>query len=176
MHKMLFHATLFFACLATFSLSGMNVAMRLSLWDDVIESNTGQSEIELQEQESRVPMSWLEKYPILLSQAYGDYSTALRTLTGKFDMKGCPLYVWHDYVSGTNPMNTNDIFRAIISVHENEVSISWAPRLSAEEEAKRIYTIYGKSDLLATEDDWTPLMLNEDLLQYHFFKVGVRMK
>ena len=95
-----YSAFVLFVCLATYSLPGMNIGLRLSLWDDGVEPATGQSEIELQEQRLRVPMSWLEKYPTFLLQTYGDYSTALRTPTGKFDMKGRPLYVWHDYVLG----------------------------------------------------------------------------
>ena len=50
-----------------------------------------------------------------------------------------------------------------------EPVIGWEPRLAPEEEAKRTYTIEGRSSL--TEGDWNDWRIGE----YRFFRVKVTM-
>ena len=164
------------ACMVGVPALGMNIGLRLAMWDDGVEDASGQVYIELPEQKAVVPVSWMESYPSLLTMAHGDSSTALRLPTGKFDASGTPMYAWQDFVAGTNPTLANDFLRATIKVERKSIDVSWVPRLSAEEESKRVYTIYGKKSLSLTEEVWTPLLSNEENSLYNFFKVGVRMK
>jgi hypothetical protein len=81
--------------------------------------------------------------------------------------------VWHDYVAGTDPKDVNDVFKADIKMENGEPEISWTPRLSAEESAKRVYTILGRQSLFSV--DWVPVK-EEDIKKFNFFKVTVEMK
>ena len=49
--------------------------------------------------------------------------------------------------------------------------VEWSPKLSAAEEAKRTYTVYGKASLESGED-WNSPTNSLD----RFFTVGVEMK
>ena len=71
-------------------------------------------------------------------------------------------------MAGTDPTVAEDVFTATIAIVDGAVSVSWQPRLSAAEEARRIYTRYGKNRL---EDAWGPVTPASQ-----FFKVGVQMK
>ncbi len=64
-------------------------------------------------------------------------------------------------------------FRAVITMEAGEPIISWAPRLTAEEEAKRTYTVYGREDLL--EGAWTPVT-GDNRSRMRFFRVTVEMR
>ena len=77
--------------------------------------------------------------------------------------------VWECYVAGLNSTNATDIFRAVISMDGGKPLISWEPRLNAEEEAKRTYTIYGRESL--TDGEWT----TPTNAASRFFKVRVTM-
>ena len=60
--------------------------------------------------------------------------------------------VWQCYVVGISPTNAANRFLATIAVDANGMPVvSWDPKLSSEEEAKRTYTIEGK-ELLS--DGW----------------------
>ena len=50
-------------------------------------------------------------------------------------------------------------------------SVEWSPKLSAAEEAKRKYTVYGKASLESGEDWHSPTNALD-----RFFKVSVEMK
>ena len=67
-------------------------------------------------------------------------------------------------------LNTNSAFTEASEVIDGMSIITWEPKLSAGEEARRTYTIYGKTNL--TEAVWhSPT--NE---ASRFFKVGVKVK
>ena len=84
------------------------------------------------------------------------------------------MFVWQDFVAGTDPTNPNDKFSASITFNKdtNEPIISWTPELSATESAKRSYKKYGKVKL--TDTNWT--LIDGDAANYNFFKVSVEMK
>ena len=84
--------------------------------------------------------------------------------------------VWECYVAGLVPTNAADMFRTVISISDGTPQISWEPRLSAEEEAKRTYTVEGRSSL--TAGDWEELRIENGELRIgecRFFRVKVSM-
>lgn len=66
------------------------------------------------------------------------------------------------------PTNAQEVFRAVISCMGGAPVIGWEPRLSAEEEARRTYTVEGKEKL--TDDRWAPTNSAS-----RFFRVKVTM-
>ena len=103
-----------------------------------------------------------------------DLSAALLKPTGKKNAVGDDMYVWQDYVAGTDPTDPKSQFTAKIEMVDGEPVVVWSPKLSDAEAAKRIYTTYGKKTLEADEP-WTPV---EAPAQggWRFFKVGVEMR
>ena len=91
-----------------------------------------------------VPYSWLDGYELATG---GDYEAAAHATAENGVNK-----VWECYVAGLVPTNATDIFRTVISMENGRPQISWEPRLSEEEEAKRTYTIYGRESL--TDGEW----------------------
>ena len=92
------------------------------------------------------------------------------------------MYVWQDYVAGTDPTDPKSQFTAKIEMVDGEPVVIWSPKLSEAEAAKRIYTTYGKKTLEGshggeprTIEPWTPV---ETPTQggWRFFKVGVEMR
>ena len=80
--------------------------------------------------------------------------------------KSVPL--WQDFVAGTDPEKTNDIFTASISFTNGQVVISWSPNLNTNG-IVRTYTILGKTNLV--DQAWhSPT--NE---ASRFFKVNVSL-
>ena len=77
--------------------------------------------------------------------------------------------VWECYVAGLVPTNVTDVFRTVISMEGGKPQISWEPRLNAAEEAKRVYTIYGRERLDA--GGWT----TPTNAASRFFRVKVNM-
>ena len=73
-------------------------------------------------------------------------------------------------IVGTDPTDTNSVFTAMISMVDGEPVVEWSPKLSAAEEARRRYTIYGKSSLGAGEEWRSPINALD-----RFFMVGVEM-
>ena len=116
-----------------------------------------------------VPYVWLEKYGLVFDS---DYESAAMQLTGKTDVSGKPIYVWQDYIAGTDPGDTNSVFRANIVIIDGEPNITWEPD-TPELRATRTYTTYGKKTLL--DSDWTPVT-DSSKKEYHFFKVEVNIK
>lgn len=124
----------------------------------------------------RVPFAWLDPWmqtfglqPLYPGGPYCfyDYSHVAAATTQKVTGKIVP--VWQDYVAGTNPTDTNSVFRADIAVSNETVYVTWRPKLSSAEEALRTYTIYGREDMAA--GTWGPTNAAS-----RFFKVDVRMK
>ena len=96
-----------------------------------------------------------------------DFAAALTKKTGKRDVEGNELLVWHDYVAGTDPTDIDSTFKAIIEMQDGKPVISWDPNLNCEGE-ERVYMVYGKENL---SDIWhSPIAVLD-----HFFKVDVFM-
>lgn len=119
-----------------------------------------------------------ESYQEAFKARYGDdLKAALAKPTGKRDLKGNPLYVWQDYVAGTNPLDEEDAFTATITMEDGVPVIRWSPELSAEKAALRKYTVYGATALGGT---WVDVSDKTDAerheLGYQFFRVSVKMK
>ena len=99
---------------------------------------------------------------------FGDnLAAALTKKTGKRDGAGNELAVWHDYVAGTDPTDSNSTFKATIEFKNGMPVVEWEPNLNSNGE-QRVYTLYGKADLA---DAWhTPTNALD-----RFFKVDVAM-
>lgn len=119
-----------------------------------------------------IPESWAENYPGFRERFGEDFTLALTKETGKVGMGGVPMFVWQDYVAGTDPTDETDVFRASLTMVEGKPVVSWTPELKPEQAALRNYTIYGKVKLQDTA--WQ--VVGDDVENYNFFKVAVRMK
>ena len=120
-----------------------------------------------------ISQEWAKQYPAFAEKFGGDFTKAITKETGKKDGAGKPMYVWQDFVAGTDPTDQDDVFRAAITFDgEGKPVISWTPELSGAEAAKRVYKKYGKIKL--NDKDWQLIDGNED--GYNFFKVAVEMK
>ena len=76
-------------------------------------------------------------------------------------------------VAGINTTIVTQFFRTIVSWENGEHKISWEPKLTADEESKRVYTEIGKTNL--ADKGWTNVSpANRDVMR--FFKVKVEMK
>ena len=100
-----------------------------------------------------------------------DPVAAMAMPTSKRDALGNDMYVWQDYVAGTDPTDTNSVFTATVTMVDGAPVVEWSPKLSATEAAQRQYTIYGKASL-ESGDAWHAPTNALD----RFFKVGVEMK
>jgi len=100
---------------------------------------------------------------------YGaDLAAALLMDNGKKDSSGTEMSVWHDYVAGTDPTDTNSVFKVLLDVQNGVPVLRWDPDLNAHA-IQRKYTIWGKTNLI--DACWhTPT--NE---MSRFFKVEVSM-
>lgn len=116
-----------------------------------------------------VPAEWINRYPTLVNQYGPDLSNVLAQETGKKTADGSPMYVWQDYVIGTDPTNLSSRLTASIKMGaDGQPIITWLPDLS-EATPKRVYIVYGASTLDGT---WQPVS-DENRAQMRFFKVGV---
>lgn len=118
-----------------------------------------------------VPSSWTNNYP-RFAEVLGDDFTAALIKTIKNDGSGNPVFVWQDYVAGTDPTDVNSKFKASITLVEGEPVVSWTPELEPEQAALRKYTVYGKVHLY--DEKWS--VVEGDAGNYSFFKVTVEMK
>ena len=73
--------------------------------------------------------------------------------------------------SDTDPTDTNSLFTATIKMVDGAPVVEWSPKLSAAEEAKRKYTVYGKASLEPGEEWHSPTNALD-----RFYKVGVEMR
>ena len=112
-----------------------------------------------------VPYAWLRGYYPHTADEYDAYESAAKDTAANGVNK-----VWECYVAGLNPTNATDVFRTVISISDGKPQISWDPRLAPEEEARRVYTIYGRESL--TDGGWTTPTNSAS----RFFKVGVEMR
>ena len=119
-----------------------------------------------------VPSSWTNNYPSFVAKFGSDFTKALMMKTGKRDGAGNEMFVWQDYVAGTDPTNPESKFTASITIVNCEPVISWSPELTPEQAALRKYTTYGKVSL--ADEKWNEVA--GDAAKYNFFKVTVEMK
>ncbi len=120
-----------------------------------------------------VPSEWANQYPGFATKFGSDFTVAVTKPTGKYDGSGNAMYVWQDFVAGTDPTDESDVFRASITFDdEGKPVISHTPELTPTEAAKRIYRTFGKVRL--NDPDWTHV--NGDAEDYNFFKVTVEMR
>ena len=111
-----------------------------------------------------VPYVWLRGHFPHTPDEYDAYESAAKEVAANGQNT-----VWECYVAGLNPTDETVAFRTVISIGaDGEPVIGWEPKLSAEEEAKRTYTIYGRESL--TDGDWGPTNAAS-----RFFRVKVSM-
>ena len=118
-----------------------------------------------------VPSSWADNYP-KFKELFGDNFAAALTKTIKNDGTGNPIFVWQDFVAGTDPTDANSKFEASITLVGGTPVISWTPELKPEQAALRKYTVLGKAHLY--DEKWS--VVDGDTEKYGFFKVTVEMK
>ena len=111
-----------------------------------------------------VPYVWLRVFFPHTPDKYDAYESAAKETAAN----GVNT-VWECYVAGLVPTNAADLFRTVISMEGGKPQISWEPKLSADEEAKRTYTIEGRESL--TDGEWT----TPTNAASRFFKVKVTM-
>lgn len=119
-----------------------------------------------------VPDSWSSQYPDFNEKFGQDLGVALTKKSGKKDSWGNDMFVWQDYVAGTDPTDETDVFRASIVLVGGVPKVSYTPELCESEKARRVYTIFGKSSL--NDVRWN--VVNGDESAYNFFKIAVEMK
>jgi hypothetical protein len=57
------------------------------------------------------------------------------------------MYVWQDYIAGTDPTNPHDRFVATLTIVNGRPEIDWTPKLPEAISATRLYTIWGKEKI-----------------------------
>ena len=120
-----------------------------------------------------VPATWTVKYSKFTEKFGSDFTKALAMQTGKKDGAGNPMFVWQDYVAGTDPTDETDVFTASITIVDGKVTVSYSPELDDARKALRKYTTWGKAKL--TDKDWSVVGEGEEG-NFNFFKVTVEMK
>jgi len=122
-----------------------------------------------------VPIEWRDNYPTFKTLYGNDFGKSLMMKSGKKDGAGNEMFVWQDYVAGTDPTDLDDKFTASITMVGDVPVISYSPELTAEQAALRVYKTWGKKQL---KDEWTNLTDadSETMKDYNFFKVTVQMK
>ena len=122
---------------------------------------TGTTDIE-------VPAEWPECFAGFAAAFGADKEAAMRKPTGKTGASGNPMYVWQDYVAGTDPTDLNSRFSAAIAISNDVPHITWSPNLNTNSVVRK-YTILGKESLTDTAY-WAPTNST-----HRFFKVKVEM-
>lgn len=135
-----------------------------------------------------IPLEWFSTGTIgdmsvfspssFVAQFGTDYAAAAKMPTGKVDVHGNPMYVWQDFVAGTDPTDKASKFKASISFVDGKPVITWTPDLN-EGGAKslRTYRTLGINDLSQSADPaaWREVTPGSESA-YKFFKVEVDMK
>lgn len=112
---------------------------------------------------TNVPYDWLREHGYS-----SDFETAAAALTGKRDGSGRALSVADDYIMGTDPAKSNDVFTARLAISNGLPYITWWPNLNTNGEV-RTYTVWGKTNL--TDKVWhTPTNSAS-----RFFKIEVEI-
>lgn len=109
---------------------------------------------------------------------FESFAIAAKKPTGKVDAHGNPMYVWQDFVAGTDPTDKTSEFKASISFVDGKPVITWTPDLN-EGGAKslRTYRTLGIDDLSQSADPaaWHEVTPGNESA-YNFFKVEVGLK
>lgn len=92
---------------------------------------------------------------------------------GKFKADGSAVLVWEDFVAGTDPFDSDSVFSVTIEMVEGVPVVSWEPKLSAADEAKRHYQMFGRGEL--KDGEWEPVPDGMEA-DYNFFRVSVEMR
>lgn len=121
-----------------------------------------------------VSSDWAAQYPGFENLYGTDFGAAIVAENGKTDGAGHPMFVWQDYVAGTDPTDPGSVFTASITFDATTGNpvIGWSPELSSAEAAKRNYKVFGKVRL--NDADW--IEVDGNTADYNFFKVRVEMK
>ena len=117
----------------------------------------------------KIPAAWVRSCPEYVKRAGGDLTEAVLLTTGKVATDGHETALWEEYVAGTDPDDADDLFLAFIAITNGVPYLSWQPDLNTNG-IRRIYTIYGRSDLASGSPWQTPTNVT-----HRFFKVGVRL-
>ncbi len=122
-----------------------------------------------------IPKSWFEQYPALLARYGNSYSAMALAASGKYDRRGNALYIWQDYVAGTNPTDPNSVFKVKSFKYENgTITITWDPDLNENgTKSLRRYKTYGAESL--NQAQWDLIETNRPNAKYKFFAVEVEM-
>ena len=120
-----------------------------------------------------VPTTWTVNYPKFTEKFGSDFTKALAMQTGKKDGAGNPMFVWQDYVAGTDPTDETDVFTASVTIVDGKVQVSYSPELDDARKALRKYTTWGKKSLMDTK--WTEVQEGSEA-EFNFFKVSVEMR
>ena len=116
--------------------------------------------------EIKVEGKWFGRYPSFTAVYGTDLASAVLKPNGKIDAQGNAMYVWQDYVAGTDPTDPNDVFRVESFNLVNGVPVIQVhPDLGGE----RVYKTFGSNDL----STWKDATGNE--ANFNFFKVTVEM-
>ncbi len=115
-----------------------------------------------------IPQDWPDCFEGFTTAFGADKKAAMRKPTGKTDADGNPMYVWQDYVAGTDPTDMDSRFTATISMSNDVPYITWSPNLNTNG-IERIYTVLGKTNLTDMAN-WAPTNS-----AHRFFKVKVEM-
>lgn len=118
-----------------------------------------------------IPESWAQRYPGYEAMFGKDFTASLVKQTGKTDADGNDMFVWQDYVAGTDPTDVNDRFRATIRMEDGVPVVECSPQLPESEGRK--YTIWGKVRL--SDAHWREVASNATT-ECNFFKVTVEMR
>lgn len=116
-----------------------------------------------------IPFAWLDACTNLADDVGADYEARAFLSSGKRGADGTFIPLWQEYVQGTDPNDSNDVFRVFLTT-TNGVAVSWSPDLGAS----RRYTLYGTDAL--TNRVWAATSVFDDvefLMTNRFFKIGV---
>lgn len=116
-----------------------------------------------------VEFSWLDQYSGLLESYGGDYELLANAKTGKKDLGGNDMFVWQDYVAGTDPTDPDDLLQIELKMVDGVPNVSWKPDLN-KNGVKRTYKVMGRAELGSGGWEWP-----SDALRHRFFKVSVDM-
>lgn len=108
---------------------------------------------------------WASKITGFNDKYCNDVQSAIILPTGKKNARGEEMYVYEDYIAGTDPMNPDDQFKVNVEIVDGKPVITYEPDLGDA----RKYTTLGSNDLHA----WTPV--DENAADYKFFKVEVNL-
>jgi len=119
-----------------------------------------------------VEYQWLKKYGLLDE---GAPNLIVGSCIGKTKADGSPMYVWEDYVAGTDPTNPESKFTSSIVFANGEPLVTWSPDLNEDgKKSVRKYTTYGCENIGGNWQDISTVP-EADKSNYRFFKVTVGM-